>query len=61
LTPPVVVASQGIKFSAAEDGKEAVDLFEAAQGAVSLILMDVQMPIMVSFLEVRKYFLGVLP
>ncbi|GAA5977969.1 hypothetical protein JCM5350_006284 [Sporobolomyces pararoseus] len=37
---------KGIKFSAAEDGQQAVDMFVAAQGAVSLILMDVQMPIM---------------
>ncbi|GAA5904799.1 hybrid sensor histidine kinase/response regulator [Sporobolomyces salmoneus] len=35
-----------IKFSAAEDGQQAVDLFSAAEGHISLILMDVQMPIM---------------
>ncbi|BGP39437.1 hypothetical protein JCM10450v2_003390 [Rhodotorula kratochvilovae] len=35
---------KGIPFSAAEDGQEAVELFEAAQGAFTLFLCDVQMP-----------------
>ncbi|GAA6018479.1 hypothetical protein JCM11491_007012 [Sporobolomyces phaffii] len=37
---------KGIKFSTAEDGQQAVDLFVEASGAISLILMDVQMPVM---------------
>jgi len=38
---------KGIKFSAAEDGQQAVDLFNAAGGSFNLMFLDVQMPIKV--------------
>ncbi|GAA5870966.1 hypothetical protein JCM3774_003491 [Rhodotorula dairenensis] len=35
---------KGIPFSAAEDGQEALDLFEAGEGTYKLFLADIQMP-----------------
>ncbi|GAA5994661.1 hybrid sensor histidine kinase/response regulator [Rhodotorula paludigena] len=39
-----LLTGKGIPFSAAEDGQEALELFEAGGGSYSLFLADVQMP-----------------
>jgi len=44
----------GVKFDFAEDGKQACEMFEKNPGGYSMILMDIQMPVMDGYDAARR-------
>ena len=54
-----ILTSRGATYDAAENGQEAVDMFEASEaGAYDFILMDVKMPVMDGYHATRMIRAG---